>query len=100
MQTYLFIGGLLFGFFSSTMAGIVDSQLLSKRQPADAEFSLGGPLLILIGILNSIIGLISMIISWLVTGSLRSALFLGASVLVGFVLGFLLLASVLIFREK
>lgn len=104
MQSYLFIGG-LFGFFSAIVAGLIDSQLLSKRRPISDdpisdESSFGGPMLILAGIINSIVGVISMIISLLVTGSLFSALFLGATVLVGFVLGFLLLACILIIRDK
>ncbi len=104
MQYYLLIGG-LFGFFSAIIAGLIDSQLLSKRRlipddPISDDSSLGGPMLILAGIINSVVGIISMIISLLVTGSLLSAFFLGAAVLVGFVLGFLLLALVLIIREK
>jgi hypothetical protein len=104
MQYYLLIGG-LFGFFSAIIAGLIDSKLLSKRRiipddPISDDSSLSSPMLILAGIINSVVGVISMIISLLVTGSFLSAFFLGASVLVGFVLGFLLLASVLIIREK
>lgn len=100
MQIYLLIGGLLFGFLSSTIAGFVDYKILSKRQPVDSESSLGGPMLILVGILNSILGIISIIVSWVITGSVWDALFLGASVLIGFVLGFLLLATLFIFGGK
>jgi hypothetical protein len=104
MQYHFLIGG-LFGFFSAIIAGIIDSQLFSKRRlipddPISDDSSLGSPMLILAGIINSVVGVISMIISLLVTGSLLNAFFLGAAVLVGFVLGFLLLASVLIIRDK
>ena len=99
MHSYLIVGG-IFGFFSAILGGIVDSQIFSKRHTRNSELSLGGPMLILAGIINSVVGVIAIVVSLLVTGSLSSAFWLGLSVLIGFILGFLLLASLSIFRDK
>lgn len=99
MQWYLIVG-CTFGFLSAIAGGIVDARLLSKHHQADGETGVGGPMLLLAGMINSLVGVISIVISLLVTGSLRLAFFLGLSVLIGFVTGFLLLAGLFIVRGK
>lgn len=89
--------GVLIGLLGAMFGAIVD-RYFSRRRQADSR--MGGFLLITAGIINSVIGAIAIILSLFITGSLKIALVLGLGVLVGFAVGFFILAALWIFLAK
>lgn len=89
--------GVLIGLLGALLGAVVD-RYFSRRRQADSR--MGGFLLITAGIINSVIGTIAIILSLYITGSLKIALALGLGVLVGFAVGFFILAAWWIFFTK
>ena len=89
--------GILIGLLGALLGAIVDRYYTQRRQ---ADSKMGGFLLITGGIFNTIVGTIAIIVSLFMTGSLKIALVLGLGVLIGFAVGFFILAALWIFFGK
>jgi len=89
--------GFVIGILASLLGAAVD--LFYSRRKRRTP-STGGFLLLVGGGINTIVGAISILISVLLTGSIRTALVLGLGVLAGFSLGFLTVAIISIFSGK
>lgn len=70
----------------------------SRRNRRNSSTS--GFLLLIAGSFNTILGAASILVSILLTGSIRTALILGLGVLTGFVLGFLIIALISIIATR
>lgn len=85
-----FFLGLVIGLTGAAIGAFTDFRLAySQEKPRPIS---GGIMLVIAGAVNSIAGVIAMIISFILTGKLGPALMIGFGVLVGFSLGFLLIA--------
>ena len=89
-----FWSGALIGFLGALVGAASD--LAYARRNYSAKLPSGGLLLIVASILNTVVGLVAMLVSLLLTGSVRLAIFTGLGVFVGFAIGFLILAGILI----
>lgn len=89
------IGGII-GVSGAAIGAAVDFWY-SRRKDVLAP-PLGGFLLIVAGIVNTLAGITAMVLSFIYTGSFLLAIILGLGVLAGFILGFLILAAVWILR--
>lgn len=89
------IGGAI-GIGGAALGAVADLWY-SRRKDVQAP-PLGGFLLIVAGIVNTLAGITAMILSFIFTGSIRLAIVLGLGVLAGFILGFLILAVLWILR--
>lgn len=93
--TPVLIGGII-GVSGAAIGAIVDLWY-SRRRGAEGA-SLGGFLLIIAGIINTLAGITALVLSFILTGSLRLGILLGLGVLAGFILGFILLAVIWIWK--
>jgi hypothetical protein len=89
--------GMVIGILGSILGAGIDF-IYSRGNRRTTPIS--GFLLLSAGVLNTLIGAAAILISILVTGSVRTALVLGLGVLAGFVLGFLTIALLTIFLSK
>lgn len=89
--------GMMIGILGSILGAGIDF-IYSRGNRRTSPIS--GFLLLSAGVLNTLIGAAAILISILVTGSVRTALILGLGVLTGFVLGFLTIALLTIFLSK
>lgn len=89
--------GMMIGILGSILGAGIDF-IYSRGNRRTTPIS--GFLLLSAGVLNTLIGAAAILISILVTGSVRTALILGLGVLTGFVLGFLTIALLTIFLSK
>lgn len=81
--------GIVIGVLGSILGAGIDL-LISRR--SQRTYSTGGFLLLIAGGFNTLVGAVAILISILVTGSIRTALIIGLGVLTGFVIGFLTIA--------
>lgn len=101
MNTFILSTPYLFGFLIGTLGSILGAGIdlfYSRRNRRNASTS--GFLLLIAGGLNTILGAASILLSILLTGSIRIALIIGLGVLTGFVLGFLIIALISILATK
>jgi hypothetical protein len=89
--------GFVIGILGSILGAGID-YIYSRGNRRTTPIS--GFLLLSAGVLNTFVGGAAILISILVTGSIRTALVLGLGVLSGFVLGFLAIALLAIFSSK
>ncbi len=95
--TEFLIIGVLIGLLGALLGAAVD-RYYSRRLQTDSR--MGGFLLITAGIFNTVVGTIAIVLSMFITGSLKIALVLGLGVLVGFAVGFFILAALWVFLAK
>lgn len=89
--------GAILGLLGALLGGALDLRLSTRKE--SAEDGTGGPLLLLVGLGNTVIGALATVISFVVTGSIAAALVTGIGFFLGFGIGFLLLAWLLIRRD-
>jgi cytosine/uracil/thiamine/allantoin permease len=86
-----FVVGLVIGFCGSSIGALVD--FLNSRRKG-GNFSYGGLMLVIAGLINSIMGIAAITFSLLETSSILTAVIVGLGVLIGFAVGFLSIAGV------
>jgi hypothetical protein len=89
--------GVVIGIIGSLLGAVIDL-IYSRGNQRTAPIS--GFLLLTAGVLNTFVGAAAILISILMTGSIRTALVLGLGVLTGFVIGFLVIALLAIISGK
>lgn len=89
-----FLTGVLVGLGGSAAGAIAD--LSYARRRGQTRLPSGGLLLVVASILNTVAGLAALILSLVLTGSVRLALLMGLGIFAGFAAGFLVLAGILI----
>jgi hypothetical protein len=88
--------GTVLGFMGALLGGALDLYLGNRSKSREA----GGPMLLLVGIGNTVMGIAAIALSYLLTGRITAALYVGVGIFAGFGLGFLLLATLWIKRES
>jgi protein-S-isoprenylcysteine O-methyltransferase Ste14 len=98
---YYFLLGGGFGLFCAIVGALVDFLLMRRRGDDDTENPLPGCMLLMIGALG-LMGLLSIGVSFLITGTIWSAIIVGTGVMLGFLIGFIILflAAVFLFDRQ
>ena len=89
-NAYYFLLGGGFGLFCAIVGALVDFLLMRRRGDNDTENPLPSCMLLMIGALG-MMGLLALGVSFLITGTIWSAIIVGAGVLLGFLIGFIVL---------
>jgi hypothetical protein len=89
----LFLTGAVIGLAIACGGGLLEYWLHLRPRSANGPLRVPGCMLYTAGVL-ALAGLVTLVVSWLVAGTIRKPVILGAGVLTGFYAGFIVLFAV------